>query len=159
MARPGVLARDPDDGSLRWAYQFTPADNWDYDSTQEMILTELPVGGKRRKVLVHFDKNGFVYTLTSSVRLVHAPGNVLISARASGLPRDSVANVRRSYDRLWVLDRAGRAPAAPASRSGSGRHATGPRSLAVRRQPRTYIHPLAKPATDHGKPLRSLTPV
>ncbi|HEX6106232.1 MAG TPA: PQQ-dependent dehydrogenase, methanol/ethanol family, partial [Gemmatimonadales bacterium] len=69
-ARPGdnrwatsVLARDPDDGSLRWAYQFTPADNWDYDSTQEMILTELTVGGKRRRVLVHFDKNGFVYTL------------------------------------------------------------------------------------------------
>ena len=58
-----VLARDPDDGSLRWAYQFTPADNWDYDSAQEMILTELTVGGRRRKVLVHFDKNGFVYTL------------------------------------------------------------------------------------------------
>ena len=36
-----VLARNPGDGSLRWAYQFTPADNWDYDSTQEMILTEL----------------------------------------------------------------------------------------------------------------------
>jgi PQQ-dependent dehydrogenase (methanol/ethanol family) len=58
-----VLARDPDDGSLRWAYQFTPADNWDFDSTQEMILTDLPVKGRMRKALVHFDKNGFVYTL------------------------------------------------------------------------------------------------
>jgi lanthanide-dependent methanol dehydrogenase len=58
-----VLARDPDDGALRWAYQFTPADNWDYDSAGEMMLIELPVGGRRRKVLVHFDKNGFVYTL------------------------------------------------------------------------------------------------
>ncbi|HEY9014012.1 MAG TPA: PQQ-dependent dehydrogenase, methanol/ethanol family, partial [Gemmatimonadales bacterium] len=58
-----VMARNPSDGSLRWAYQFTPADNWDYDSTQEMILTDLSIGGRTRKALVHFDKNGYVYTL------------------------------------------------------------------------------------------------
>jgi PQQ-dependent dehydrogenase (methanol/ethanol family) len=58
-----VLARSPGDGTLRWAYQFTPADNWDFDSTQEMILTDMTVGGKSRKALVHFDKNGFVFTL------------------------------------------------------------------------------------------------
>ena len=58
-----VLARNPGDGSLRWAYQFTPADNWDFDSTQEMILTDLTIGGKSRKALVHFDKNGFVFSL------------------------------------------------------------------------------------------------
>jgi PQQ-dependent dehydrogenase (methanol/ethanol family) len=58
-----VLARSPGDGSLRWAFQFTPADNWDFDSTQEMILTDLVVDGKPRKALVHFDKNGFVFTL------------------------------------------------------------------------------------------------
>ena len=68
-----VLARSPGDGALRWAYQFTPADNWDYDATQEMILTELPVGGRPRKVLVHFDKNGFVYTLD------RATGEVLVA--------------------------------------------------------------------------------
>jgi len=58
-----VMARRPQDGALRWAYQFTPADNWDFDSTQEMILVDLTVKGKPRKVLVHFDKNGFVYTM------------------------------------------------------------------------------------------------
>ena len=58
-----VLARRPGDGALRWAYQFTPSDNWDYDSTQEMILTELAIKGRKRRVLVHFDKNGFVYVL------------------------------------------------------------------------------------------------
>jgi PQQ-dependent dehydrogenase (methanol/ethanol family) len=68
-----VLARNPADGSLRWAYQFTPADNWDYDATGEMILTELPVAGRPRKVLVHFDKNGFVYTLD------RATGEVLVA--------------------------------------------------------------------------------
>jgi len=58
-----VLARRPDDGELVWAYQFTPNDNWDYDANAENILTELSINGERRKVLVHFDKNGFAYTL------------------------------------------------------------------------------------------------
>jgi len=58
-----VLARRPADGALVWAYQFTPNDNWDYDSTAENILTELMIGGEQRRVLVHFDKNGFAYTL------------------------------------------------------------------------------------------------
>ncbi|HEV8196723.1 MAG TPA: PQQ-dependent dehydrogenase, methanol/ethanol family [Gemmatimonadales bacterium] len=58
-----VLARHPGDGSLVWAYQFTPHDNWDYDSNAEMILADLTVHGKPRKVLVHFDKNGFAYTI------------------------------------------------------------------------------------------------
>ncbi|HEX2248784.1 MAG TPA: PQQ-dependent dehydrogenase, methanol/ethanol family [Gemmatimonadales bacterium] len=58
-----VMARSPSDGALRWAYQFTPHDNWDYDATQEMILVDLTLRGQQRKALVHFDKNGFVYTL------------------------------------------------------------------------------------------------
>ena len=58
-----VLARRPGDGTLVWAYQFTPHDNWDYDSNAEMILAELTIKGVPRKVLVHFDKNGFAYTI------------------------------------------------------------------------------------------------
>ena len=58
-----VLARRPGDGSLVWAYQFTPHDSWDFDANAEMILADLVVGGRMRKVLVHFDKNGFAYTL------------------------------------------------------------------------------------------------
>jgi PQQ-dependent dehydrogenase (methanol/ethanol family) len=61
-----VLARSPGDGSLRWAYQFTPADNWDFDSTQEMILTDLSINGRMRKVLAHFDKNGYAFALDRS---------------------------------------------------------------------------------------------
>jgi lanthanide-dependent methanol dehydrogenase len=68
-----VLARRPADGALVWAYQFTPHDNWDYDSTGAMILANLPVGGKDTEVLVHFDKNGFAYTLDRATgRLISA---------------------------------------------------------------------------------------
>ena len=58
-----VLARRPDDGSLVWAYQFTPHDNWDYDANAEMILVDLTIQGRKRLTLVHFDKNGFAYTM------------------------------------------------------------------------------------------------
>src|SRR5467141_1247448 len=68
-----VLARRPGDGALVWAYQFTPHDSWDYDANAEMILADLSIGGRRRKVLVHFDKNGFAYTLD------RATGEVLVA--------------------------------------------------------------------------------
>jgi PQQ-dependent dehydrogenase (methanol/ethanol family) len=58
-----VLARRPGNGELVWAYQFTPNDNWDYDANAENILVELTIDGRERNVLVHFDKNGFAYTL------------------------------------------------------------------------------------------------
>jgi PQQ-dependent dehydrogenase (methanol/ethanol family) len=58
-----LLARRPEDGTLVWAYQFTPHDNWDYDATGAMILADLTVAGRAVKALVHFDKNGFAYTL------------------------------------------------------------------------------------------------
>ena len=58
-----VLARRPSDGSLVWAYQFTPHDNWDYDATSSHVLVDQTIEGKVRKVLVTFNKNGFQYTL------------------------------------------------------------------------------------------------
>jgi PQQ-dependent dehydrogenase (methanol/ethanol family) len=58
-----VLARRPSDGALVWAYQFTPHDNWDYDAVATMMLADVNVGGRTRKALVTFNKNGFQYTL------------------------------------------------------------------------------------------------
>jgi PQQ-dependent dehydrogenase (methanol/ethanol family) len=58
-----VLARRSSDGSLVWAYQFTPHDNWDYDAVSTMILTDVTLGGRTRKALVTFNKNGYQYTL------------------------------------------------------------------------------------------------
>jgi lanthanide-dependent methanol dehydrogenase len=58
-----VLARRPRDGALVWAYQFTPHDSWDFDATGAMVLADLTIDGHAVKALVHFDKNGFAYTL------------------------------------------------------------------------------------------------
>ncbi len=58
-----ILALDPDTGRLKWHYQVTPADNWDYTATQHIILADLVLGGVKRKVLMQAPKNGFFYVL------------------------------------------------------------------------------------------------
>jgi len=68
-----ILARDADTGELVWAFQVTPHDVWDYDAVNENILSDLPVGGRMRTTLVHFDRNGFAYTLDRST------GEVLVA--------------------------------------------------------------------------------
>jgi lanthanide-dependent methanol dehydrogenase len=58
-----IFARDLDTGKAKWVYQMTPHDEWDYDGVNEMILADIKVKGQPRKALVHFDRNGFGYTL------------------------------------------------------------------------------------------------
>ena len=58
-----IWARDLDTGKVKWVYQMTPFDQWDFDGINEMILADIQHKGKLRKALVHFDRNGFAYTL------------------------------------------------------------------------------------------------
>jgi len=58
-----IFARDADTGVAKWVYQMTPHDEWDYDGVNEMILADQEIGGRMRQLLVHFDRNGFGYTL------------------------------------------------------------------------------------------------
>ena len=58
-----IMARDADTGMAKWFYQMTPHDEWDYDGVNENILTDQEVDGQMRKLLTHFDRNGFAYTL------------------------------------------------------------------------------------------------
>ncbi len=58
-----LWARDPETGKAAWAYQMTPHDAWDYDGVNESILVDLTIDGEKVPALVHFDRNGFGYTL------------------------------------------------------------------------------------------------
>ncbi len=122
-----VLARRPEDGALVWAYQFTPHENWDFDANAEMILADLTIAGRKRQVLVHFDKNGFAYTLdrrTGEV-LVAAPFTtenwatrvdlktgrpVVDSTKLTGASRGNIHDICPSLE-------GGKSPASPASYS------------------------------------------
>jgi alcohol dehydrogenase (cytochrome c) len=58
-----VIALDADTGKLRWHFQFTPRDLWDYDSTQVPVLADIPWQGRTRKVMIWANRNGFLYVL------------------------------------------------------------------------------------------------
>jgi alcohol dehydrogenase (cytochrome c) len=58
-----LWARNADTGMAKWVYQMTPHDEWDYDGINEVPLVDIKIDGKERKVLAHFDRNGFGYTL------------------------------------------------------------------------------------------------
>ena len=58
-----ILAINPDNGELVWHYQTTPGDTWDYTAVQPMMLADLTIGGRQRKVIMQAPKNGFFYVL------------------------------------------------------------------------------------------------
>jgi PQQ-dependent dehydrogenase (methanol/ethanol family) len=59
----GIFARDLDAGQARWFYQWSPHDLHDYDGVNESVLVDLDYGGKARKLLVHPDRNGYLYLM------------------------------------------------------------------------------------------------
>jgi lanthanide-dependent methanol dehydrogenase len=58
-----VFARRPDSGEAVWAYQWSPHDLYDYDGINENILVDLAIRGHSRKVILHPERNGYVYVL------------------------------------------------------------------------------------------------
>ncbi len=70
-----IFARDADTGMAKWVYQMTPHDEWDYDGINEMILADQVISGKTVPTLVHFDRNGFAYTLNRET------GELLVAAK------------------------------------------------------------------------------
>jgi quinohemoprotein ethanol dehydrogenase len=58
-----IVALNADTGQYVWHYQETPGDNWDYTSTQPMILADINIDGAPRKVILHAPKNGFFFVI------------------------------------------------------------------------------------------------
>ena len=58
-----IVAVDADTGELRWFYQCTPGDQWDYDAVQHLVLADIEIDGRERQVIMQANKNGFLYVL------------------------------------------------------------------------------------------------
>jgi quinohemoprotein ethanol dehydrogenase len=75
-----IVALKPDTGEMVWYYQTTPGDSWDFTATQHIILADLEINGRKRKVLMQAPKNGFFYVLDrTSGELLSADAFVPIS--------------------------------------------------------------------------------
>ena len=82
-----VFARDPDTGEARWAYQYNPHDVTDYDGVNEHVLIDLTWNGTKRKVLLHPDRNGYLYMIdrTSGEVLYANPFGYITSTKGVDL--------------------------------------------------------------------------
>jgi PQQ-dependent dehydrogenase (methanol/ethanol family) len=75
-----VVALRPDTGKYVWHFQSTPAETWDYTATQHIVLADLGLGGKTRKVLMQAPKNGFFYVIDrTNGAFIHAKNYVNVT--------------------------------------------------------------------------------
>jgi PQQ-dependent dehydrogenase (methanol/ethanol family) len=119
----GIFARDPDDGSAKWFYQFSPHDLYDYDATNENILVDAPLvrGGPVRKLLLRPERNGFFYVMD------RATGQVLSADKymptANTITRIDMKSGRAQYNPQYTPKTGrplrGACPAAPGAKDWS----------------------------------------
>ena len=75
-----IVALRPRTGEYVWHYQTTPGDAWDYTATQQIMLADMSIAGKPRKVLMQAPKNGFFYVLDrASGQLISAEKYTAVS--------------------------------------------------------------------------------
>jgi alcohol dehydrogenase (cytochrome c) len=72
-----IFARRPETGDAIWAYQMNPHDDFDYDGVNECVLADINIDGQTRKVLMHPDRNGYMYVIDRT-------NGQVISAQAFG---------------------------------------------------------------------------
>lgn len=81
-----LVALDADTGKLKWYFQFTPHDLWDWDAQEFPVLLDLPYKGRQRKLVVQANRNGFYYVLDRvSGEFLHANAFVDKLTWASGV--------------------------------------------------------------------------
>ena len=78
-----IVALDVKTGKYRWHYQEVPEEEWDYDCTQSIVLTDLTIGGVVRPVLLHAPKDGFFYVLDRRTGKVLSANNYVPTTWAS----------------------------------------------------------------------------
>lgn len=68
-----VIAVNPATGKIKWHYQYTPNDTWDYDGTNETVLTDITYKGKKYKAIVSASRNGWFYAIDrTNGKLIYA---------------------------------------------------------------------------------------
>jgi PQQ-dependent dehydrogenase (methanol/ethanol family) len=102
------LAFDADTGEIKWGYQFTPNDVWDYDGINEAVLYDLRIGGKTVPALMHADRNGFFYVLNRATgQLISADPFVTVNWAThvdlmTGRPVEAANNEKRPQLGKWA---------------------------------------------------------
>ncbi|WP_028220939.1 methanol/ethanol family PQQ-dependent dehydrogenase [Paraburkholderia oxyphila] len=68
-----LLALDPKNGDLKWHYQYTKHDTWDYDGVNAAVLAKISYEGKDYDAIIHADRNGFFHAIDRNTgKLIYA---------------------------------------------------------------------------------------
>lgn len=111
-----VIALRPETGEYVWHYQETPGETWDYTSTQPLMLADIQIGGRIRRVLMHAPKNGFFYVMDAATGALLSARNFVPVNWASGIDLRTgrpIENPDARYDRtgkpavVWPSSRGG----------------------------------------------------
>lgn len=89
-----LLALDPETGELAWHFQFTPHDEWDWDSTQMPVLVDRKIDGRSRELVLFANRNGFYYVLDRENGEFITGTSFVKQTWADGLAADGRALVR-----------------------------------------------------------------
>jgi alcohol dehydrogenase (cytochrome c) len=97
-----VVALDGDTGKIKWHYQFTPHDAWDYDGVNELVFADLPMNGQKTPVIMQANRNGFFYVidrangkLLSAKQYIDGVNWATGIDMKTGAPIETAGNVKR----------------------------------------------------------------
>lgn len=99
-----IVALNPDTGELVWYYQETPGEHWDYTATQPLMLADLMIDGRERKVIMHAPKNGFFFVVDRATGEFISANNFVTVNWAEGYDangRPIEAPQARAKDEAW----------------------------------------------------------
>ncbi len=80
-----IIAVNPDNGAYVWHYQEAPGEEWDYDATSPLVLADLKIGGRSRRVLMQASKDGFFYVLDARTGAIVSAEKFVAVSWASGI--------------------------------------------------------------------------
>jgi outer membrane protein assembly factor BamB len=99
-----IIAIDADSGQLKWHYSCTPGDQWDYDAIQHLLLADLRINNRNRKVIMQANKNGYFYVIDRVTGEFISAGEMSQISWARGMDPRAV----RSSMKKPIIPRAGR---------------------------------------------------
>jgi quinohemoprotein ethanol dehydrogenase len=152
-----IIAVNPDTGQYVWHYQETPGDEWDYDATSPLMLADLKIDGRSRRVVMQASKNGMYYVLDAKTGKVISAKNFVHVTWNDGIDPVTGRPVMTQIDRYEITRKV-----AIVEPGGQGAHAWHPFSY----NPQTGLvyfsvietSGLMKAADSfNGKPMSSIT--
>ncbi len=97
-----IIAINPDNGAYAWHYQVIPEETWDFDATSPLMVADLKLEGRKRRVVMQASKNGFFYVLDAKSGKLLSAKNFTTVTWASGIDLKTgrpIANPEARYDR------------------------------------------------------------